>query len=185
MVGLKLRAAQLVLAPKAEMAMRSKGLAVGLLLSSLGACTSAADNNTQNGAAGDSSADSGNVPTPTCADRSETYADDHTFPYDPGGGDPGLNNCAPRCGAMKRLVDEFYSSDALPAGTCTASNVACSMLAHGVCPCPTNRGPVNIYECSCNSGKWECLIVSQGASSCRTAPVDSGSDCQREDSGRQ
>jgi len=166
--------------------MQTKGLAVGLLTLLLGACTSAADDSTGSSAQGDSATDppaGGNGPTPSCAERSETYHDDHQFPYDPGAEVPGLSTCAPRCGAVQRFFDGFYSTDALPAGACTGSDIACSMAAHGVCPCPTNRGPVSAYQCSCKSGRWRCIILYQGASTCLTAPADSGSPCHREDGG--
>jgi hypothetical protein len=53
------------------------------------------------------------------------------------------------------------------------------MAAHETCPCPAHRGPVNGYQCSCNSGRWACVIVSQGASTCSGAtgtacPPDGG-----------
>ena len=151
--------------------MQRKGLAVGLLTSLLGACASPTD----------PPAD-GNAPPPSCADRSEAYTDDHVFPFDPNADIRGLSQCVPRCGAVKPFLGEFYATDALPGGTCAPTEVACSMLAHHACPCPTNRGPVNSYQCSCNSGRWTCVIVSHGASTCFGAP---GSPCPPEDAGRE
>ena len=155
--------------------MQRKGVAVGLVASLLGACASPTE----------PPAADGNGPPPACADRSETYADDHVFPLDPGMEIPGRNHCVPRCGAEKRFVGEFYGSDALPAGTCASNEVACSMAAHEMCPCPTNRGPVSIYQCSCNTGKWTCVIVSRGASSCLGTPSDSGNSCPRDGGGEK
>ena len=164
--------------------MQRKGLAVGLLTSLLGACTAAADDSTGSCGPGDSATDlptGGNGPTPSCAERSETYSADDAFPLDPGAQDPGLSQCAPRCGAAKRSFDGFYSSDALPAGICSPCEVPCSMAAHEVCPCPTNRGPVSIYQCSCNNEKWTCVIVSRGASTCSAFNADGGtSSCPGE-----
>jgi hypothetical protein len=148
--------------------MQRKYFAVGVLASYLAACSSSTEPLRDGGG-----------PPPSCADRSETYADDFIFPLDPGREIRGLSACAPRCGAEKRF-DGLYASDALPAGTCTPSDVTCSFAAHEICPCPTNRGPVSGYQCSCESGKWSCVIVSRGASTCSVRPADSGSPCPLE-----
>jgi len=160
-----------------------KKLAVGLLTSFLGACAASGDDGTGSWVAGDSAAD-GDGPPPSCADRSETYPDDNRFPLHPGPADPSLEHCAPRCGSRWRAPEQFYSTDALPAGTCAPSSVACRMLAHEMCPCPTVRGPVSDFQCSCESGKWSCAIVYRGASTCLVRPADSGGPCAREDGGR-
>jgi hypothetical protein len=161
--------------------MQSKSLAIGLLTSLLGACAAVANDSTAVAGDGGGPSAEGSGPTPSCADRSETYPDDHTFPF-LGSKDVSVNQCAPRCGSVPHFFEGFYSSDALPAGTCAPSSIACAMAAHEMCPCPTHRGPVTQYQCSCESGRWFCAIAFRGASTCST-PFDSGSSCAREDDG--
>lgn len=112
-------------------------------------------------------------PTGACEVRSETYTISTVFPF----GDPStqpLSECLPTCG-VEPYGDGFYKADALPAGSCDNSWSSCTMAAHGLCPCPSDRGPVNGYECSCIAGRWSCVITSPGASVCSGGTCDADS----------
>jgi hypothetical protein len=127
------------------------------------------------------------APTGSCAVRTDTYPDDHLFPNAPDPSNQNFSNCAPRCGSTTRFADNFYATDALPAGDCCDDAPTCVMAAHHICPCPTNRGAVNGYRCSCLNGKWSCAIISHGASTCLTKPAsaDSSDPCAPWDGGAQ
>lgn len=105
-----------------------------------------------------------------CESRSEAVTSDTEFAFDDTPPDAPLPECIPTCGAHKS-AEGFYRADALPAGSCTAADAACEMGAHQLCPCTTDRGPVNGYRCSCVEGRWTCVVWSQGASVC------SGGNC--------
>jgi hypothetical protein len=125
------------------------------------------------------------APTRSCAARTDTYLDDHSFPDAPDPSHQNFSHCAPRCGSTTRFADNFYSTDALPAGDCCDDVETCMMLAHQICPCPVNRGPVNEYRCSCLNGKWSCAITLRGGSTCLTRPgsADSSDPCAPWDAG--
>lgn len=86
--------------------------------------------------------------------------------------DAPLPACVPRCGATKAF-DGFWSANALPTGSCTPG-AKCDLAAVPTCGCSEDRGPVNGYVCSCELGRWRCLVHSPGGAICRSSCGDAG-----------
>lgn len=99
---------------------------------------------------------------------------DGLLPVDGSGAGEIQPTCAPRCGTGTAPTG-FPFAEALPSGTCTGS-ASCDLGATPRCGCSEDRGPVNHYRCTCESGAWRCLIVVQGGSICRASCGDAGED---------
>jgi hypothetical protein len=79
--------------------------------------------------------------------------------------------CTPRCGATKYLfnAEEYYTDTDLPAGHCNHEGEKCDMSATAPlseCNGVTRGCAVNVYRCTCNDGKWSCVMTAQGGGVC-------------------
>lgn len=101
---------------------------------------------------------------PACVAYGGPPSDGH-LPYDASAASTTYPRCAPRCGASTAF-DGFPRASALPTGACEGAST-CDMPAVPTCGCTEDRGPVNGYRCTCESGTWRCVVVSQGGSICR------------------
>lgn len=79
------------------------------------------------------------------------------------GGDGDV--CRPRADPKP---SSFYGRNALPSGPCSAGPV-CHFKVEEDCPCPTDHGPIDGIDCSCELGQWACVVVFQGATGCARA----------------
>jgi hypothetical protein len=59
------------------------------------------------------------------------------------------------------------TSRATPAGACTGRQ-QCFVAVHQVCTpgAPSTDGPVDKYNCVCDSANWQCSLTSSGAGLC-------------------
>lgn len=110
-----------------------------------------------------------------CVARPERYNAGTKFAFAAGQDNTTLPSCIPTCGDSPN-VDGFLSVVSLPAGNCESSSGAtsCDMGAHSICPCPGDPGNVDVYRCRCVSGRWSCVVISQGAGGCARIACDDG-----------
>jgi len=114
---------------------------------------------------------------PVCRAPSPSYGPTSVFSSLPNGTPLATTTCSAACGDSAWPVIQYPNIDtALPYGSCAPGTPSCEVEARVPCACNLSSGPVNAFNCSCESGTWICRVRTAAAAMCMPCPDAGVSD---------